>query len=142
MWLTYYTAHHGRVVPARAGRLYSLHPGRPQKTTNFVEFYYPEEIVAFEREFVEAQQRLHGNLHRGRRDRRAHGRYAARLFDRGDNQVGPIKAPWKTACSTSMSGTGPSWASLTDRVGAAAHGAGELAVRRHGCLREAGVVDV
>jgi choline monooxygenase len=29
---------------------------RPRKTLNVVEFYYPEEIAAFEREFVEAEQ--------------------------------------------------------------------------------------
>ncbi len=34
----------------------TLHPMGPQKTLNVVEFYYPEEIAAFEREFVEAQQ--------------------------------------------------------------------------------------
>jgi len=34
----------------------TLHPIGPQKTLNMVEFFYPEEIVAFAREFVEAQQ--------------------------------------------------------------------------------------
>ena len=34
----------------------SLHPQGPRKTLNMVEFYYPEEIVAFEREFVDSQQ--------------------------------------------------------------------------------------
>ena len=34
----------------------TLHPISPTKTMNMVEFYYPEEIAAFEREFVEAQQ--------------------------------------------------------------------------------------
>ena len=49
----------------------TLHPSGPQKTLNMVEFYYPEEIAAFEREFVEAAAgRLHGDLRRGRRDRR------------------------------------------------------------------------
>ena len=49
-------AHHGRVVSACAGGLDALFPQGPQKTTNLVEFYYPEEIVAFERDFVEAHQ--------------------------------------------------------------------------------------
>ena len=31
-------------------------PRGPQKTTNVVEFYYPEEIALFEREFVEAER--------------------------------------------------------------------------------------
>ena len=33
-----------------------LIPRSPTKTTNVVEFYYPEEIALFEREFIEAQQ--------------------------------------------------------------------------------------
>jgi len=33
-----------------------LIPKGPQKTLNVVEFFYPEEIAAFEREFVEAEQ--------------------------------------------------------------------------------------
>ena len=34
----------------------TLYPRGPRKTLNMVEFYYPEEIVAFEREFVEASR--------------------------------------------------------------------------------------
>ena len=34
----------------------TLHPVSVDKTLNMVEFYYPEEIAAFEREFVEAQR--------------------------------------------------------------------------------------
>jgi choline monooxygenase len=34
----------------------TLYPISTDKTLNMVEFYYPEEIAAFEREFVEAQQ--------------------------------------------------------------------------------------
>ena len=34
----------------------TLHPISVDKTLNMVEFYYPEEIAAFEREFVDAQQ--------------------------------------------------------------------------------------
>ena len=43
------------MVPQCAGGL-TLHPVGPQKTLNLVEFYYPEEIAAFERDYVEAQQ--------------------------------------------------------------------------------------
>src|SRR5574344_3167554 len=32
------------------------YPVNPQKTVNIVEFYYPEEIVMFERDFIEAQR--------------------------------------------------------------------------------------
>jgi hypothetical protein len=49
-------------------------PVGPRKTRNIVEFYYPEEIALFEREFVEAERAAYGNVRRGRRDRRAHGR--------------------------------------------------------------------
>ena len=34
----------------------TLHPKGPQRTINVVEFYYPEEIVLFEPEFMEAHQ--------------------------------------------------------------------------------------
>ena len=34
----------------------TLHPKGPRKTLNVVEFFYPEEIAAFEREFVDAEQ--------------------------------------------------------------------------------------
>jgi choline monooxygenase len=34
----------------------TLWPDGPQKTRNVVEFYYPEEIVLFEREFIEAER--------------------------------------------------------------------------------------
>ncbi|CAB3774503.1 aromatic ring-hydroxylating oxygenase subunit alpha [Paraburkholderia humisilvae] len=34
----------------------TLYPKGPQETLNIIEFFYPEEIAAFEREFVEAQR--------------------------------------------------------------------------------------
>jgi hypothetical protein len=34
----------------------TLIPQGPDKTLNVVEFYYPEEIVDFEREFIEAER--------------------------------------------------------------------------------------
>ena len=36
--------------------LSTLHPVGPQQTVNIIEFYYPEDIVAFERELVEAHR--------------------------------------------------------------------------------------
>ena len=33
----------------------TLHPKGPQKTLTVVEFYYPEDIHAFEREFVRSR---------------------------------------------------------------------------------------
>ena len=89
----------------------TLHPISPTKTLNMVEFYYPEEIAAFEREFVEAQKAAYMETcieddEIG--ERMDAGRKA--LLERGDNEVGPTRAPWKTACSTFTSGTARPWA--------------------------------
>ena len=72
-----------------------------------VEFYYPEEIAAFEREFVEAERAAYMETcieDDEIAERMDAGRKA--LMARGDNEVGPpTRAPWRTACSTSTSGT-------------------------------------
>ncbi len=72
----------------------SLHPMGPDQTLNMVEFYYPEEIQAFEREFVEAQQAAYMETcieddEIG--ERMDAGRKA--LLARGDNEVGPYQSP-------------------------------------------------
>ena len=72
----------------------TLHPVSPTKTLNMVEFYYPEEIAAFEREFVEAQQAAYMETcieddEIG--ERMDAGRKA--LLARGDNEVGPYQSP-------------------------------------------------
>ena len=72
----------------------TLHPVSPGKTMNMVEFYYPEEITAFEREFVEAQQAAYMETcieddEIG--ERMDAGRKA--LLQRGDNEVGPYQSP-------------------------------------------------
>ncbi len=36
----------------------TLYPKGPQETLNVIEFHYPEEVAAFEREFVDAQRAL------------------------------------------------------------------------------------
>jgi choline monooxygenase len=72
----------------------TLHPKGPQKTTNIVEFYYPEEIAAFEREFVEANQAAYMETCIEDDEialRMDWGRKA--LMDRGDNEVGPYQSP-------------------------------------------------
>ena len=46
----------GRVVSARARDQHALSRAASSRTLNVVEFYYPEEIALFEREFVEAEQ--------------------------------------------------------------------------------------
>lgn len=72
----------------------TLHPISPTKTLNMVEFYYPEEIAAFEREFVEAQKAAYMETcieddEIG--ERMDAGRKA--LLARGDNEVGPYQSP-------------------------------------------------
>ena len=72
----------------------TLIPRSPQLTTNVVEFYYPEEIALFEREFVEAEQAAYNETAREddaicrRMDR---GRKA--LLEQGRSEVGPYQSP-------------------------------------------------
>jgi choline monooxygenase len=72
----------------------TLYPKGPQKTLNMVEFFYPEEIGAFEREFVEAQQAAYMETCEEDDEialRMDAGRKA--LLERGDNEVGPYQSP-------------------------------------------------
>ena len=55
IWLTYYPHIMVEWYP-HVLTVSTLFPMGPDKTMNMVEFFYPEEIAAFEREFVEAQQ--------------------------------------------------------------------------------------
>src|SRR5690606_12411101 len=55
VWVTYFPTHMIELYP-HVLVLSTLHPVSPQETVNIVEFYYPEDIAAFEREFVEAQR--------------------------------------------------------------------------------------
>ncbi len=75
-----------------------LIPRSPMRTTNVVEFYYPEEIVLFEREFIEAQQAAYvetaledyeicKRLDRGRRS----------LYEAGQDDTGPYQSPMEDA---------------------------------------------
>jgi choline monooxygenase len=69
-------------------------PDQHTKDAQYVEFYYPEEIVAFEREFVDAQQAAYMETcieddEIG--ERMDAGRKA--LLQRGDNEVGPYQSP-------------------------------------------------
>jgi choline monooxygenase len=59
-----------------------------------VEFYYPEEIALFEREFVEAEQAAYVETAVEDEEicvRMQEGRKA--LWLRGDNEVGPYQSP-------------------------------------------------
>ena len=93
IWLTYYPHIMVEWYP-HVLTVSTLHPTGVNKTLNMVEFYYPEEIQAFEREFVEAQQAAYMETcieddEIG--ERMDAGRRA--LMERGDNEVGPYQSP-------------------------------------------------
>ncbi len=72
----------------------SLHPQGPRRTLNLVEFYYPEEIAAFEREVVEAQQAAYMETcveDDEIAERMDAGRHA--LLQRGEDEAGPYQSP-------------------------------------------------
>jgi phenylpropionate dioxygenase-like ring-hydroxylating dioxygenase large terminal subunit len=72
----------------------TLHPQGPRRTINRVEFFYPEEIAAFEPEFVAAQQAAYMETvveDDEIAERMDAGREA--LMARGDNEVGPYQSP-------------------------------------------------
>mgnify|MGYP000269723442 CR=1 FL=1 len=93
IWLAYYPHTMVEWYP-HVLTVSTLHPLGPQKTLNMVEFYYPEEIAAFEREFVEAQQAAY--METSVEDdeialRMDAGRQA--LIRRGVNESGPYQSP-------------------------------------------------
>jgi choline monooxygenase len=93
IWLTYYPHIMVEWYP-HVLTVSTLHPLGVNKTLNMVEFYYPEEIVAFEREFVEAQQAAYMETcieDDEIAERMDAGRQA--LLMRGDNEVGPYQSP-------------------------------------------------
>ena len=93
VWLTYYP---GVMVEWYPNVLVvsTLIPRGPRKTLNVVEFFYPEEIAAFEREYVQTQQAAY--LETCVEDdeialRMDAGRQALML--RGDDDAGPYQSP-------------------------------------------------
>lgn len=69
-------------------------PTGQESCANIVEFYYPEEIVLFEREFVEGEQAAYQETAREDDEicrRMTAGRRA--LFQQGKNEVGPYQIP-------------------------------------------------
>src|SRR3954447_20673035 len=97
LWATYYP---GLTFEWYPNVLIVSHliPRSPTRTTNVVEFYYPEEIALFEREFVEAQQAAYAEtaledeeicqrLDRGRRA----------LYEQGMDDAGPYQSPMEDA---------------------------------------------
>ena len=93
IWLTYYPNVMVEWYP-HVLVVSHLVPRGPQRTTNVVEFYYPEEIVLFEREFVEAERAAYMETC-AEDDEIALRMDAGRrvLFERGENQVGPYQSP-------------------------------------------------
>jgi choline monooxygenase len=93
IWLTYYPHVMVEWYP-HVLTVSTLHPIGPQKTLNMVEFYYPEEIAAFEPEFVQAQRAAYMETcveDDEIAERMDAGRKA--LMKRGDNEVGPYQSP-------------------------------------------------
>ena len=93
VWLTYYPHIMVEWYP-HVLTVSTLHPISVDKTLNMVAFFYPEEIVAFEREFVEAQQAAYMETcleDDEIAERMDAGRKA--LYKRGDNEVGPYQSP-------------------------------------------------
>jgi choline monooxygenase len=93
IWLTYYPHIMVEWYP-HVLTVSTLHPIGVNQTMNMVEFYYPEEIAAFEREFVEAQRAAYMETCTEDdeiAERMDAGRAA--LLARGDNEVGPYQSP-------------------------------------------------
>ena len=93
IWLTYYPNIMVEWYP-NVLVVSTLYPKGPQKTLNVVEYFYPEEIAAFEREFVEAQQAAYWETCVEDDEialRMDAGRRA--LMERGDDEVGPYQSP-------------------------------------------------
>lgn len=93
VWLTYYPTTMVEWYP-HVLVISTLFPKGPQKTLNLVEFFYPEEIAAFERDFVEAQQAAYMETCDEDDEiaiRMDAGRKA--LMERHDNEVGPYQSP-------------------------------------------------
>ena len=93
IWLTYYPHIMVEWYP-HVLTVSTLHPISVNQTMNMVEFYYPEDIAAFERGFVEAQRAAYMETcieddEIG--ERMDAGRKA--LHARGDNEVGPYQSP-------------------------------------------------
>jgi phenylpropionate dioxygenase-like ring-hydroxylating dioxygenase large terminal subunit len=93
IWLTYYPTVMVEWYP-HVLVVSTLFPQGPQQTLNLVEFFYPEEIAAFEREFVEAQQAAYMEtcIEDDEIALRMDGGRRA-LILRGDDDAGPYQSP-------------------------------------------------
>ncbi len=93
IWLTYYPTTMVEWYP-HVLVVSTLFPQGPRKTLNLVEFFYPEEIAAFERDFIEAEQAAYMETcveDDEIAERMDAGRLA--LYERGDDEFGPYQSP-------------------------------------------------
>ncbi len=93
IWLTYYPGVMVEWYP-HVLVVSTLVPQGPRQTLNVVEFYYPEEIQAFEREFVEAERAAYWETCAEDDEialRMDAGRAA--LLARGEDDFGPYQSP-------------------------------------------------
>ena len=93
IWLTYFPTVMVEWYP-HVLVVSTLFPQGPRKTLNLVEFFYPEEVAAFERELVDAQQAAYMETCVEDDEialRMDAGRKA--LLDRGDDETGPYQSP-------------------------------------------------
>ena len=93
IWLTYYPGVMVEWYP-HVLVVSTLIPKGPRKTLNLVEFYYPEEVAAFEPELVAAQQAAYWVTCAEDDEialRMDAGRHA--LMERGDDEAGPYQSP-------------------------------------------------
>ncbi|MBI1174298.1 MAG: Rieske 2Fe-2S domain-containing protein [Sideroxydans sp.] len=93
IWLTYYPNIMVEWYPNTLV-VSTIVPRGPDACTNIVEFYYPEDIVLFERDYVEAEKKAYREtaveddticlrMHQGRKS----------LYQRGIEEVGPYQSP-------------------------------------------------
>lgn len=93
IWLTYFPNVMVEWYP-HALIVSTLYPQGPRRTKNVVEFYYPEEIVLFERELAEAERAAYMETCQEDdeiAERMDAGRHI--LMNRGVNEVGPYQSP-------------------------------------------------
>jgi phenylpropionate dioxygenase-like ring-hydroxylating dioxygenase large terminal subunit len=93
IWLTHYPTVMVEWYPQTLV-VSTLFPRGPRKTLNLVEFFYPEEVAAFERELVQAQQAAYMETCAEDDEialRMDAGRQA--LLERGDDEFGPYQSP-------------------------------------------------
>jgi choline monooxygenase len=95
IWLTYFPNVMVEWYP-QVLVISTLHPTGPDSHRNVVEFYYPEEIALFEREFCEAQQKAYHETALEDEEiclRMSQGRRA--LLAEGREEHGPYQSPYE-----------------------------------------------